>query len=427
MKIKILSAFILFCIGFFAANAQTAATVKGFTLTNDHIPGSDRKKDMNGVDCALVKIQVLDDIERVEGNKIGDIVKRGVEKRVYMCKGSRNMTIHLKNHLPVRVMFRDYKISGLESNRVYELVIEIPDAPATLSAVEKKEVKQKLILRYSPSNAFVFVDNIQQRGDDGLIELELPVGSHEYLIVADGYLTDKDEVNLNERAPKEITVTLSRDPAYSTSEAQETDPKGKSKKWGQKGSSTGKSILGSIFSSNSSKEGEIVRTRMQDGSNNSTSGASQRVSASVYEDSHAHAVSSSKSLNKTFTYYYQGVTFKCKAKNGNVTITEFDHDKSVVTIPAQVEYDNASYPVVEISTFINGNNYGTEILVIEEGVQRIDNRSFIEFRKLQEVTLPGSIREIGKDVFRKNTSAQFHLPPNISEGVLRTGSPIKVQ
>ena len=49
---------------------------------------------------------------------------------IYMCKGSRNVRIHLKNHLPVKVMFQDYKINGLESNRVYELVLEIPDAPS---------------------------------------------------------------------------------------------------------------------------------------------------------------------------------------------------------------------------------------------------------------------------------------------------------
>ena len=56
---------------------------------------------------------------------------RGVEKWVYMCAGSRNMRIHLKNHLPVKVMFQDYHINGLESNRVYELIIEIPNATTT--------------------------------------------------------------------------------------------------------------------------------------------------------------------------------------------------------------------------------------------------------------------------------------------------------
>lgn len=98
---------------------------KSFTQTTDHIPGSDRRNDLNGVPCALIKVYVVDDIDRIEGNKIGDIVKRGnVEKWVYMCKGSRNIRIHLRNHLPIRIMFQDYHINGLESNRVYELFVE---------------------------------------------------------------------------------------------------------------------------------------------------------------------------------------------------------------------------------------------------------------------------------------------------------------
>ena len=128
MKQKVIFFLLVFCSFFVTATAQKAAKVKSFTLTTDHISGSDRRKDLNGAFCALVKIQVVDNIERIEGNKIGSIVNRGVEKWVYMCKGSRNMKIHLKNHLPLKVMFQNYKINGLESNRVYEMLIEIPVA-----------------------------------------------------------------------------------------------------------------------------------------------------------------------------------------------------------------------------------------------------------------------------------------------------------
>ena len=85
----------------FVACSATAqkATVKSFIQTTDHIPSGDRRNDLNGTPCALVKIQVVDNIERVEGNIIGDVVNRGVEKWAYMCKGSRNMRIHLKNYI----------------------------------------------------------------------------------------------------------------------------------------------------------------------------------------------------------------------------------------------------------------------------------------------------------------------------------------
>lgn len=115
-------------IGFFCLNVsgQEAAIVNSFIQTTDHISIGDRRNDFNGNPCALVKVQVVDFIERVEGNTIGRIVEKGVEKWVYMCSGSRNMKIHLKNHLPVKVIFKDYKIDGLEGNRVYELTINLP-------------------------------------------------------------------------------------------------------------------------------------------------------------------------------------------------------------------------------------------------------------------------------------------------------------
>ena len=66
----------------FVACSATAqkATVKSFIQTTDHIPSGDRRNDLNGTPCALVKIQVVDNIERVEGNIIGDVVNRGVPR-----------------------------------------------------------------------------------------------------------------------------------------------------------------------------------------------------------------------------------------------------------------------------------------------------------------------------------------------------------
>lgn len=197
--------------------AQKTATVKSFTQTTDHIPGSDRRNDMSGTPCALVKVQVVDDVSRVEGNRIGNIVNKGVEKWVYMCKGSRNMRIHLKNHLPVRIMFQDYKIKGLESNRVYELVIETPDVPQPID-------KQKLIINYTPSHAMVLIDSKPYKGN-GRIEVELPVGEHSYTIAADGYGTAESSVKLNKELPREITEKLQKEDDGTSISEQVPTPK----------------------------------------------------------------------------------------------------------------------------------------------------------------------------------------------------------
>ena len=103
------------CLFALAATAQKEATVKSFTLTTNMIQGNDRRNDLNGVPCALVKIQVTDDVARVEGNKIGDIIKNGVEKWVYMCNGSRNMKIHFKNYRAMKLGAKGYILKTMAS------------------------------------------------------------------------------------------------------------------------------------------------------------------------------------------------------------------------------------------------------------------------------------------------------------------------
>ena len=390
-------------------DAQKTATVKGFTQTTDHIPGGERRNDLNGDPCALVKVQVVDNIERVEGNKIGDIVKHGVEKWVYMCKGSRNMRIHLSNHLPVKVMFQDYDINGLESNRVYELVIEIPDAP-TPQQYPSSNVKQKLIINYSPKKAMVLVDSKYCKGN-GKIELELPIGDHSYVIAAEGYITAEGLVKLNSRAPREITENLVAEknalPEKNNDDNPDMSdilPSRNDKKSGKKKPEKGPELA----AINKDKDEEIVYNE-----------------PSTFQSAPVVMMTPPKPLNKPFKYKYEGVTFKCKAKNGYVTITEFDVNAENVIIPGKVEFEGDLYPVREINTFINGNNYGAKRLVIQEGVTDIANYAFVEFRKLIDVTIPNSISKIGRNAFRDNKGLRFILPARINENDLRKGKIIR--
>ena len=210
-KVKIIILGLVTCLSTINVFAQQKATVKSFVQTNDHIPVSDRRNDLNNTPCALVKVQVVDDIERVEGNKIGKVISKGVEKWIYMCKGSRNMKLHLKNHLPIMVMFKDYKINGLESNRVYELIIETPDNISTST--------QTLILNYSPANANVLIDSKVYQGN-GRVETKLPIGEHSYSISAYGYVSSEGMVKLNQQGPREITENLTPEKKTQKEEAQ---------------------------------------------------------------------------------------------------------------------------------------------------------------------------------------------------------------
>lgn len=400
--------------------AQKAATVKSFTQTTDHISGSDRRKDLNGNLCALVKVQVIDNIERVEGNKIGNIVKHGVENWVYMCKGSRNMRIHLQNHLPVKVVFQDYHINGLESNRVYELVLEIPDAPAPeqFIATSNSSAQQKFTLNYTPEHAMVLIDSKPYHGN-GHIEMQLSVGEHSYIIAAEGYITAESTVKLTEHAPRVITEVLAVDNSVTSAvQSNENQPLKKTKAAKKqkkkemvtsKTKKSGKTIVGGVIANVAPKDKS--KKKKQD--------------ANIQKPtSTPKLVAKAKTLNKSFSYISNGVAFKCKVKNGSATINGFDVKATDVVIPSQVSYDNMSYPVTVIDTHINGNNYSTKRLVIPDGVEVIEKYAFSEFRKLESVTIPSSVVKIGKNAFRNIPGMIFNIPAGINESSLLAGKEI---
>lgn len=123
-----------------------------------------------------------------------------------------------------------------------------------------------------------------------------------------------------------------------------------------------------------------------------------------------------------FDFTYQGVEFKCKIDGQGVCITGFSVKAPRVVIPAVVSYKGREYPVKSVSTFLNGVNYLAEELILEEGIEVIDKFSFNEFRKLVRVSLPTTLRRIGRNAFRDNKGLQFALASNIDEQALRKGN-----
>lgn len=419
MRRRIYLIFFMLCAFLCSVQAQKPVKVISFTETTDHISGAERRKDLNGNYCALVKVQVLDNIQRVEGNKIGSIVNRGVEKWVYMCRKSRNMRIHFQNHLPVRVVFGNYKVTELESNRVYELVIEIPDAQKTQPIDYQPSVsntKQQFVLNYTPENATVLIDSKPYLGN-GRIDVQLPTGEHTYLIAALGYSTAEGAFKLTEQAPRVITENLISDGTV-VEQAQNTEGQGKDSK-GKKKSKENDSKC------KKKKEPKLKKEKTTKQQTAAVQG-DKSLSQQELEMGMSLVAKSQKYQNVSFKFQYQGVTFKCKAQKGIVTITEFDVSAKEVTIPAVVSYNGNEYPVKTISTHINGNNYAANSVVIQDGIEVIKPFAFVEFRNLESVVIPQTITEIGKNAFRNNKNLVFHIPTGINEKDLRSGRGIKV-
>ena len=87
------------------------------SLTNN------RRLDMNGTPCALVRVMLKDSDPQVEGNVAGKIGQRGMQYFVYMSAGSKYLRVAPADHFPLMVSFADYGIKALESKKTYDLII----------------------------------------------------------------------------------------------------------------------------------------------------------------------------------------------------------------------------------------------------------------------------------------------------------------
>ena len=160
-----------------------------------------QRNDRVGNACALVKVQLAAAGAQFEGNVIGDVAFRTGEYWVYMSEGSYMLNVKHPNFLPLFVNFRDQGIKRVESKVTYVLTIGMPQTGAALVQM------QKLTINYTPTTAMVIVDSKPYQGN-GKVEIDLPVGSHDYMIVATGYVTAEGSVKLNAEMPRTITEHL---------------------------------------------------------------------------------------------------------------------------------------------------------------------------------------------------------------------------
>ena len=115
----------IFCVaqGLFAQEIQ----VKRFAESQEINWIPTQRVDANGVACALVRV-VIPSNEGVlfQRNVIGETVYKGNEYLVYMSEYSRFLRVHYPSCETLMVDFTQYGYEGLESKRVYELLLTLP-------------------------------------------------------------------------------------------------------------------------------------------------------------------------------------------------------------------------------------------------------------------------------------------------------------
>ncbi len=161
-----------------------------------------RRLDYNQIPCALVKVQLPLSGAVFEGNVIQPVEYKTNEYWVYMTKGSKELHIKHPNYQTLVVNFPDYGIKSLQSLTTYNFTLLLPQASNPVQS-------QKLIIDYSPSDAIVVVDSKPHQGN-GHLELELPVGTHNYQLVAMGYEMEEGAVKLKASSPSNIKLIATK-------------------------------------------------------------------------------------------------------------------------------------------------------------------------------------------------------------------------
>lgn len=101
--------------------------IKRFAELSEIQMVSTQRVDANGVVCALVRVVVPSNEGALfQGNVIGETVYKGNEYLVYMSEGSRYLRVHYPNCETLMIDFTQLGYKGLESKRVYELVLTLP-------------------------------------------------------------------------------------------------------------------------------------------------------------------------------------------------------------------------------------------------------------------------------------------------------------
>lgn len=204
MRKILLSFFMLFAI--MSTVFAQKLKVESFKLaSNDITAQSHPRKDLNNLNCALVKVGIALDGVKFDGSIMGEPIQKLGEYWVYMPKGVSMLQVLHKNYTPLMVNFYDYDVGKVESGMTYILTLSKP-----AGSTEPTDAGGNFYaLTVTPKNAVVTIDGNQQTvSTDGEYSAMLPYGSHTYKVEAGGYISKSGSFTISSSDMTPINVSL---------------------------------------------------------------------------------------------------------------------------------------------------------------------------------------------------------------------------
>ena len=202
IKLFLSIAFPFFCI--VNSNAQRLSVDRFEEKPNDITARTNPRQDINGNDCALVKVQLAAANAVFDGNVIGDVAYETSLYMVYMSQGSKRVTIRLEGYLPLEVNFEDYGIKSLEGKMVYVMTVSGVSATKSIEPVRTKT--GWIVISSKPSGATVYI-NDEFVGNTPLTNYKQAYGTYTYRLEHPNYHSSTGTIELNS-GKTERTVEL---------------------------------------------------------------------------------------------------------------------------------------------------------------------------------------------------------------------------
>ena len=201
----------IFILQIIVGQAQTIS-VSSFKLLDTDLTANTAgtmEQDQNGEVAALIKVVTTQTGFSFDCGTMGIVktLQKPSEIWVYVPRGVKKMTI---SH-PQLGLLRDYFFPTLiDAARTYEMVLV---SGSVRTIVEQTSRSQYLVLKVTPSNAIVELDNEILPTSNGIAQKFVKLGTYEYRVQAPDYHTAAGKVEVNDPNNKKV-VDINLDPAF---------------------------------------------------------------------------------------------------------------------------------------------------------------------------------------------------------------------
>lgn len=187
--------------------------VNEFKETTDLSARTNKRLDINGSPCALVKVELplVGVVFDQKGQVLGNVAYQTNTYWAYMPAGSKHITISHPNYHTLDVVFANYGIPYLSPSTTYVLTVTAP----AIAGQPKVNTQQYVIFNITPTdaNAILELDGQQVSLTDGKGNKRMPFGTYQYSIHSAMYHSVTGSVTVNDPQNKHIVNVVLR-PAF---------------------------------------------------------------------------------------------------------------------------------------------------------------------------------------------------------------------